>query len=69
MYDLCLGASTFTPFAVGCSVLKKTDLIFSCPYVKFSMDFNKYNSRIPWKSVIHKQIVVIGEAISYLKQL
>ena len=26
-YDLCLGTSTFTPFAVGCSVLKRTDLI------------------------------------------
>ena len=43
-YDLCSGASTFTPFAAGCSVFKKTDLILSCLYV---MDFDKYNNRIP----------------------
>ena len=48
-YDLCSGASTFTPFAVGCSILKKTDLILSYLYVKYFKDYNKYNNRIPWK--------------------
>ena len=36
-YDLCLGAFSFTPFAIGCSV-KKFNV--DCLYVKYFMDFN-----------------------------
>ena len=45
-YDLCLGASNFTPFAKAVQVLKRTDLILSCRYVKCFMDFKIQQTRL-----------------------
>ena len=61
-YDLCLGASNFTPFDIGCSSLKKD---ISVKYFKIQQT----RLGLPWRSVTHQKIVVIRRGDILVKQL